>query len=77
MGVMGGHMTRLRGTICLALLAAVTLGAGCGCQCQPTFGLVGDGRFWTTDVARAQEEIPFTIVLPDVADNFYLIEGDL
>ena len=55
----------MRATLILAILLACAHAVGCGSQGEelPWF-VEEDGRFVTTDVARAEKEVPFSIVLP-------------
>ncbi len=63
-----GHLLKLPLRVtCLALVGVIILGEA-GCAKTPPEPLPWEedhGRFYTLDLARAQEEIPFPIVLPD------------
>ena len=59
-------MVKLLKTAWLALLSVIILSMGFSCQVSPETlpWEVSGGQFYTRDLARAQKEIPFPIVLP-------------
>ena len=89
-------MTKKLTVICLVLLGVIILGAGSCSQTLPANPAPNSsdtppkplpwaeayGRFYTRDLARAQEEIPFPIILPsyvpdkrtDIALEFSMVK---
>jgi len=59
-------MAKLRRAIWLTFLSAIIVGVGCGSptEPEPLLWVEEGGLFYIRDLARAQEEIPFLIVVP-------------